>query len=124
GALVEGAEDARVVRVAGAALEERLGLLAPVAAEVAVQEVDHRPEVPAFLDVDLEEVAQVVEAGRGEAQVALLLDGGGLGIALGHDDAAQVGAVFSRHLLPGVLAEVVAEMDLAVLPAGGEEDAP
>ena len=41
------------------------GLLAPVAAEESMQQVDHRPEVPAFLDVDLVEVAQVVERGRG-----------------------------------------------------------
>ena len=44
------------------ALEQRLGLLAAVAAEVLVQQVDHRPQVAAFLDVDLEQVAQVVHA--------------------------------------------------------------
>ena len=60
--------------VAAAALEQRLAFLAAVAAEVLVQQVDHRPQVAAFLDVHLEQVAQVVLARAGQAQVALLLD--------------------------------------------------
>ena len=51
-------EDARLVGVARAALEQLLGLFAAVAAEVRVQQVDHRPQVAALLDVDLEQVAQ------------------------------------------------------------------
>ena len=43
-------------------MQQLLGLLAALAAEVGVQQVDHRPEVTALLDVDLEQVAQVVEA--------------------------------------------------------------
>ncbi len=66
--LVEGAQDARLVGIAGMALQQHLGLLAAVAAEIGVQQVDHGPQVPAFLAVDLEEVAQVVERGRGLAQ--------------------------------------------------------
>jgi hypothetical protein len=38
--------------------------------------------VAALLDVDLEEIPQVVERRRGEAEVALLLDRGRLGVAL------------------------------------------
>ena len=90
--LVERAEDARVVGVARVALEHLVGLVAAVTPEVAVQQVHHRPQVPALLDVDLEQVAQVVEARRGEAQVALLLHRGRLGVALDDDQAAQVGA--------------------------------
>ena len=122
--LVERAEDARVVGVAGVALEHLVGLVAAVAPEVAVQQVHHRPQVAALLDVDLEEVAQVVEARRGEAQAALLLDRGRLGVALDDDQAAQVGAVLAGHLLPHRLAEVVAEGDAAVGLRVGEEDAP
>src|SRR3990172_6900150 len=59
--LVERAEDPRLVAVARAALEQRFGFLPAVAPEVGVEQVHHRPEVPAFLHVDLEEVAQVVE---------------------------------------------------------------
>ena len=44
--------------------------------------------------------------------MALLLHAGGLGVALRHDDAAQVGAVLARHFLPGGFALVVAEVDL------------
>ena len=91
---------------------------------MTMQQIDHRPQVAAFLDVDLEEVAQVVEARRRAAEVALLLDGGGLGVALGHDDAPQVRAVLAGHVLPRGLAEVIAEMDPALLHGGREEDAP
>jgi hypothetical protein len=97
---VEGAEDARLVGVAAAALEQGLGLLAAVATEVRVQQVDHRPQVAALLHVDLEEVAEVVQAGAGLAEQALLLDAGRLGVALGDDQAAERVAVLAGHLLP------------------------
>ena len=122
--LVEGAEHARLVGVARAALQQPFGLLAAVLAEIFLQQVDHRPEVAAFLDVDLEQVAHVVERGRGLAEVALLLDAGGLRVALDHDQPAQHGAVLARHLLPGLLALVGAEVDLAVLLARRQQDAP
>ncbi len=105
-------------------LQQLLGLLAAVAAEIVVQQVDHRPEVAALLDVDLEEVAQVVERGRGLAEVALLLDGRGLGVALGDDQAAQRGAMLAGHLLPHGLAVDVAEADVAVLVAFGARKMP
>ena len=92
--------------VAGAALQQLLGLLAAVAAEIFVQQIDHRPEVAAFLDIHLEHVAHVVERGRGLAEMALLLDRGRLGVALDHDQPAQHGAIFARHFLPGRLAVV------------------
>jgi len=63
------------------AREQLLGFLAPVAAEVSVEQVDHRPEVAAFLDVDLEEIAQVVQRRAGVAEQALLLDGRRLGVS-------------------------------------------
>ena len=122
--LVEGAEHARLVGVAGAALQQLLGLLAAVAAEIFLQDVDHRPEMAAFLDVDLEHVAHVVERGRGLAEMALLLDRGRLGVALDDDQAAQHGAVFARHLLPGRLAEVLAERNLAALVLAERAECP
>ena len=122
--LVERAEDAGLVGIAGMALQHGFRLLAPVAAEVGVQQIHHRPEVPALLDIDLEDVAQVVERGAGEAEHALLLDRGGLGIALRHDQAAQRRAVLARHLLPDVLAPVLAEGDLLVGLFRVDEDAP
>ena len=122
--LVERAEDARGVEVAGVALQQRLGLLAPGAPEVGVQQVDHRPEVPALFDVHLEQVAQVVERRRGLAEAALLLDRRGLGVALDDDQALQVGAVLAGHLLPDGLALLLAERDAPVGVALGEEHAP
>ena len=54
--------------------EEFFRFLTPVAAEVRMEQVHHRPQVAALFDVHLEEVAHVVERGRGLAQQALLLD--------------------------------------------------
>ena len=90
GLLVERAQDPRRVLAAGVAVQQLLGLLPALPAEVGVQQVDHRPQVPALLDVDLEQVAQVVQARRGGAQVALLLDRGRLGVALDHDQPLQL----------------------------------
>src|SRR5262249_3090494 len=69
--------------------------------------------VAALLDVDLEQVAQVVERRARGAEVTLLLDRGRLGVALGDDEAAQDAAVLARHLLPAGSAEGVAEADRA-----------
>ena len=99
------AEDARLVHVARVACQQLLGLLAAVAAEVGVQQVDHRPQVAALLDVDLEQVAQVVQRRTGVAEPVLLLDRSRLGVALGDDDAAELGAELARHLLPDRLAD-------------------
>ena len=99
---------------AGVAAQQLLGLLPALAAEVGVQQVDHRPQVTALLDVDLEQVAQVVQAGRGGAEAALLLDARRLGVALDDDEALQLRAVLPGHLLPGRLALVLAEGDAPV----------
>src|SRR5436190_1325400 len=103
---------------------ERARRLAAVASEVGVEEVGHRPEVAALLDVHLEEVAEVVERGAAGAQAPLLLDRRGLGVALGDDQAAERVPVLARDLLPHRLPEVVAEADPALGYALGEEDPP
>src|SRR3546814_5634220 len=69
--------------------------------------------LPIF-DIDLEQIAQVVLRWRGQAQVALLLDRCRFGISLSHDDAAQIGAVFARRVLPDVAANLFAEVHLAI----------
>src|SRR5262245_60930922 len=56
--LVERGEDARLVGIAGVPVEQRLGLFAAVATEVRMEQIDHRPQMAAFLDVDLEEIAK------------------------------------------------------------------
>ena len=122
--LVECAENARVVAIARAPLEERFRFFAPVPAEIAMQQVDHRPQVPPLLHVHLEQVAQIVKRRRGRVQMALLLHRRRLGIALGDDDAPQVGAVLARHFLPRVLALVLAKTDLALRLARVEENSP
>src|SRR4029079_11120684 len=122
--LVEGAEHARLVGVAGAPLQQLLGLLAAIAAEIFLQDVDHGPEMPSFLDIDLQDVAHVVERGRGLAEMALLLDRGRLGVALDDDEPAQHGAVLARDLLPGGLAEMPAEWNLAIRLLGSKQNAP
>src|ERR1700688_3866067 len=66
----------------------------------------------------------VIERGRGFAEMALLLDRSGLGVALDHDQAAQRGAIFARHFLPGRFAKMLAERDDAIFFLGREKDAP
>src|SRR5207248_9043497 len=56
--------------------------------------------------------------------MALLLDRSWFGVALHDDQAAQHRAVFARHLLPGRLALMRAETDLAVLDCRRQENAP
>ena len=121
---IESPEHARLVGIAGAALEQLLGLLAAVAAEIFLQDINHGPQMPALLDVDLKHVAHVVEGRRRLAEMALLLDGGGLGIALDDDEAAQHGAIFARHLLPGGLAVMPTERDLPALLLWCQQNAP
>jgi hypothetical protein len=94
------------------ALEQLLGLLAAVAAEVGVEQVDHRPQVPALLDVDLEEVAAVVHRRRGVAEQALLLDDAG---SVSPWVTMMRRSAFRNspgHLLPHGVPEEVAEADL------------
>src|SRR6266540_494720 len=122
--LVERAEDARLVAVARAALEQGLGLLASIAPEVGIEQIYHRPQVTALLHVDLEDVAQVVEGRAGPAQVALLLHRRRLRVALGDDEPAQRAAVLTGHFLPGRIALVVAEVDGASRLGLRQEDAP
>ena len=122
--VVERREDARLVGVARAAQQKVLRLLASVAAEVRVKEIDHRPEVASLLDVDLEEVAQVVERRRGLSEETLLLDRRRLGVALRDDHPPESVAVLAGDLVPDGLPEVVAERDRPVRLLVGEEDAP
>ncbi len=109
--LVERAEDARLVAIPRSPLEQRLGLLPAVAAEVGVEEVDHRPEVPALLHVHLEQVAEVVERRARPAQLTLLLHRCGLGVSLRDDQPPERAPVLPRHVLPRRLAAVGAEAD-------------
>src|SRR5262249_57977689 len=108
----------------GAALQWLLGLLTPVGTEIFLQDIDHGPQMPSLLDIDLKRVAHVVERGRGLAEMALLLDRGGLGVALDDDETAQHGAVFAWHLLPGGVAVVLAERNRAALLVRRQQDAP
>jgi len=77
-----------------------------------------------LLDIDLEQVAQIVERRRGRAEPALLLDRGGFGVALHRDEPTQHRAIFARDLLPGALALVRAERDSAAFDLRRQEDAP
>src|SRR5229473_988293 len=122
--LVEGAEDARLVGIARMARQQLLRLLAPVAAEIGVQHIDHRPEMAALLDIDLEEAPPIVERRAAVAEEPLLRDRGPLGNALRDDEAAQGRATLARQKLPRRLAVLVAEADAAVGHGVGEEDAP
>src|SRR5271156_1456772 len=68
----------------------------------------------AFLDVDLEQIAQIVERRAGPAEMPLLLDRRGLGVALRDNQPAQNSAMFARHFAPDRLALVLAERNPAI----------
>ena len=78
----------------------------------------------ALFDVHLKKIPEVVERRAGFAQLALLLDRRGLGVALRDDDAAQAVAELAGHLLIDRLAVVVAEAHGRARIGGLEEDAP
>ena len=124
GRLVERSQDARIVAVTRAARQQCFRFLAAVAPEIAVEQVNHGPEVASLFDVHLENVAKVVERWARHAKHALLFDGGGLCVALRHDDAAQRGAIFARHFLPRGRALVRSEVHLALHVARLKEDTP
>src|SRR4029079_11329157 len=77
-----------------------------------------------LLDIDLEQIAQIVERGRGRPEVALLLDARRLGVALGDDEPPQHVAELTGDLVPYRLAVVVAEPMGPAILLGLEEDAP
>jgi hypothetical protein len=121
---VKRAQDAWIVFIAGTSSKQRLGFFAAITSKVFVQQVHHRPQVAALFHIDLKEIAQVVHAGRSQAQVPLLLHRRRLGVALRDDDSAQVGAVFARYISPGFFTFVIAEMNFAVCHAGIHKNAP
>jgi hypothetical protein len=124
GLLVESAKDPRGVDTAGVAAQQCIGLVAAFPAEEGVQQVHHGPQVPALLNVDLEQVTKIEQAGCGEAEKALLLHGSGLGVTLHDDEPLQICPIFAGYLLPAGLAFVRAEADAAIRATLREEDAP
>src|ERR1044072_3160944 len=58
------------------------------------------PTGGASSDVTRNTFRQVIQAGPGPPEPPLLLDRGGLGVALHHDQPLQAGPVLTRHLLP------------------------
>src|SRR5215471_6544580 len=77
-----------------------------------------------FLDVDLEQVAEVVERRAGAAEMALLLHRCRLGVALRDDEPPERAAILAGDLLPGRKALVIAETDDPARLGLREEDAP
>src|SRR5690349_24043918 len=72
--LIERFENARLVGIAAAAFEQRVGFVAAIAAEVAVQQIDHGPKMATLFDVHLEQIAQVVKRRTRLAELSLLFD--------------------------------------------------
>ena len=99
-------------------------LFTTIFAEILEQQINHRPEVAAFLDIDLKEVAHVVKRRRGQAKEALLFYRPRLGIALNHDQALEHVAVLARHVVPYVFARMFTAGDLALLNLWREEHTP
>ena len=51
--LVERFENARLVRITTPAFQQSISFIATVATEIAVQQIDHGPEMPPLFNVDL-----------------------------------------------------------------------
>src|SRR5262245_35295069 len=77
-----------------------------------------------FLDVDLKQVAQVIERWAGAPEMPLLLDRCRFRIALRHNQTAQGAAVCPWPGLPDRLALMVSEGNRAVWYRLGQKDAP
>ena len=71
---VERAENARLVRIAGMAFQHGLGLFPSIAPEIGLQQINHGPEMTAFLHIDLEDIAQIIHRWAGQPEQALLFD--------------------------------------------------
>src|SRR5262249_8823788 len=78
----------------------------------------------AFLDVDLEQVAEIVQAGAPLPEPALLLHARRLRISLRHDEPSKLVAELTGDLLPHRMAEKIAEADSAIVNGIGKEYAP
>src|SRR5688572_32334049 len=89
-----------------------------------MQQVDHRPEMAPFLDVDLKEVSQIVHARAPLAEPSLLLDARRFGVTLRDDQPPQLIAELTRHFVPDWLPEEVAETDAPIVNGIGEEYSP
>ena len=122
--LVKRAENARIIGISGTAREQCFSFLTPVPAEIAVQQVDHSPQVTPFFHVHLKNVPQIVQGRTRHPQHLLLFDRSGFRIALRNDDSPQDRAIFTRDFLPGWLTLVNAEIHLALFVARLQENAP
>src|SRR5262249_32859797 len=122
--LIKCAEDARFVCISRVALEQFFCFFSAVAAEVGVQQVDHRPEVSAFLHIYLEQIAQIIKRRRRMPEQALLLDRCRLGVTLRDNQSAECGAILTWNLLPDFLAEIVAKSNAAIGVLVGQENPP
>src|SRR5687768_14072679 len=80
--------------------------------------------MPAFLDVHLKQVAQIVKRRARLAELSLLLDRRGFGVALRDDDASQRVAKLAGHFLVRGTPVVVAETDDCIRLWRFEKDAP
>src|SRR5689334_4827494 len=59
--LIERFENAWLVGITAATFEQRVGFVTTVTSEVTMQQVDHGPQMPAFFDVHLKQVTQIVK---------------------------------------------------------------
>src|SRR4029077_3650951 len=112
--LVEGAE--QPFPLVGPALEQLGRLALAFVPEVRAEQVGHLPPVPHLLGHHAHQREQIIVRGRVCQEVALLLDGRELGVALIDDEVqervadALIGDVHHRWPLP--LALVMAELDV------------
>src|SRR6188508_1894534 len=122
--LVERIENAWLVTISALTRQEFLSFVATVPAKVGMEQIDHRPEVTAFLDVHLKEISEIVQAWAALAQPSLLFDARRLGVPLSHDQATKLIAELAGDFLPHWLAGKIAESDAPIVNRIGQKNAP
>ena len=106
---VERPQDTRPVGIARMPLQHRLRFLPPIAPEISVQQIHHRPQMPPFLHIYLKQIPQVIQRRAGKPQSPLLLHRRRFGVALGYNQPPQRRPILPRHFLPHRRPQVVAK---------------
>ena len=98
--------------------------LTAIPPKIGMQQIHHRPEMPPFLHIDLEQVPQIKKRRACLPKKALLFYRSWLRIALCYDQTTEDRAIFAGDLLPHRLTKIIAKTDGAVLLLICEKDAP
>src|SRR5882762_3055670 len=90
-------------------LQQLFRFFAPIASEVCMKKINHRPEVASLFHIHLKKISQIVKRWRSVPQQSLLLHRRWLRISLRHDQPPERRTMLPRNLLPHRLAHMIAK---------------